>query len=504
MSPINSHRQLPKHLTRLSRAATSVLAAALLATSACANVVHLAANGIGQVLIFPYYTTRAGTVSLVSLVNTTLEAKAVRINVREARRGAIVASVNLYLSAADVWTGALIDDGEGASIFSNDTSCTAPAISSSSSLKLSNAEFVNDSPTPNLARDSRDRTREGYLEVIEMAAIPNVTATGKNVTHVAGKPACAAGITGLAFEPPVADLKAATGGLMGTLSFVNVNKGMLASTPGTALDGFWLTGPAAPAPRVWAANSSDINLTSGKNTSVAHSAQGNRYISRFANSIDAVSAAMMSDTMNSEYAFTADGVIAGTMVVNMPTKPYYILTSSPAPFTRTWDGSSGKSCDDIASSSFDREEFAFAPEGGFPEPPPGLVYPSACYVANAIVPGLDSTSTPDLSLFASTLAIGKLAGQNQGLMVVTPGKEGGHIQITPTNRNAALKPLASSVLQRTSAGTFAWTPVSAALYGLPIIGFTLSQAAYQTGSPQQNYGDATPLRSTAIVITTGQ
>ncbi len=322
----------------MSRAGTSVLATALFATTAGANVVHLAPNGVGQVLMYPYYTTRGGTVSLVSLVNTTAEAKAVRINVREARRGAVVARVNLYLSAKDVWTGALIDDGDGASLISNDSSCTAPAISPTAALKLSNAEFVNDNaPFPDAARDGRDRTREGYLEVIEMASIPNATPTGRGVTHVAGKPTCVAGqLKDVAYEPPVADLRAPTGGLMGTLSFVNVSKGMLASAAASALDGFWLTGPDAPTPRVFAANSSQIDLTSGKNTSVAHSGSGGvdqRYLSRFARSIDAVTAAFMAYTVYSEYGFTQDQIIATTMVVNMPTKPYYIynrlVTNSP-------------------------------------------------------------------------------------------------------------------------------------------------------------------------------
>ena len=497
--------------TQLARAIARVAVVSLVATAtitASANTIHVAPNGIGQVLIFPYYTTRGGTVSLISLVNTTVAAKAVRINVREARRGAVVARINLYLSAKDVWTGAIVNDVDGAMIVTNDTSCTAPAIGSG--LPLSNAEFVQDAAS----FATRDRTREGYLEVIEMATIPNASPTGTSVTHVAGKPNCvkAGALADVAFEPAVADLKAPSGGLMGTLSFVNVNKGMLASTPATALDGFWLTGLAAPAPRVWAANSSEINLTSGKNTSVVHRSGGSpfassslidRYISRFANSIDAVSAAIMSDTVSSEYAFTKDQVIATTMVVNMPTKPYYILGSETGPFQRKWDGAKGQSCDDIQVTTTDREEFVGTVDSDF-SGPPGRVYPSPCFVSNPIVFGSDSLSTPDLSFLGSSLAIGRRAVQFQELDVIPAGKEGGHVLITPTNPTAVLKPVESVVLQRTSAGALVWTPVSATLYGLPIIGFTLSQAAYQTGSPQQNYGDATPTRSTAKVNATPQ
>ena len=504
--------------TRLARTIARAAVVSLVATAtftASANTIHVAPNSIGQVLIFPYYTTRSGTVSLISLVNTTTAAKAVRVNVREARRGAVVARINLYLSAKDVWTGAIVNDADGATIITNDTSCTAPAIGSG--LPFSNAEFLTDkNPYPGVLYDTRDRTREGYLEIIEMATIPNASPTGMSVTHVAGKPNCvkAGPLADVAFEPAVADLKAPSGGLMGTLSFVNVNKGMLASTPATALDGFWLTGPAAPALRVWAANSGEINLTSGKNTSVAHSAQGSRYISRFANSIDAVSAAMMSDTVSSEYAFTADQVIATTMVMSLPTKPYYVLPAAlviapPAkpPFQRAWDAGEAKSCDDTQSLSTDREEFVGLSNDDFirvPTLPSTLASP--CFVANPISISYQAgaSSTPDQSFLGSILTVHQFASQNQGVTVVSAGKEGGHIQITPINPNAFLTPLESSVLQRNSTGAVVSVPVSATLYGLPIVGFTLSQAAYQTGSPQQNYGDMTPMRSSSKVAVTPQ
>ena len=58
--------------------------------------------------------------------------------------------------------------------------------------------------------------------------------------------------------------------------------------------------------------------------------------------------------------------------------------------------------------------------------------------------------------------------------------------------------------QRGNDGTLKWAPVAATLYGLPVVGFTLSQSTYQTGSPQQNFGDTTPVRTTSKVVTTPQ
>ena len=295
-----SHRLRRLRHTLVTLAACATFAAGIGGTTAAsANAMHVSSNGTGQVLLFPYYTARGGTVSLLSLVNTTMQAKAVRVNVREARGGFMVAQFNVYLSAKDVWTAAIVSDADGAQIVTNDTSCTAPSMATG--LPFSADAYSGDVSTLR----SRDRTREGYLEVIEMASIPNAKPSGIAVTHVAGVPPCrVAGtpISDSAYEPPAVDLVAPTGDLMGSLSFVNVAKGMLASAAPTAIENFWLTGTGAPTPRVVPANSSAMDLTSGKNTSIAFAGAsfefvGNiytrnteQYTARFSTSLDAVSA----------------------------------------------------------------------------------------------------------------------------------------------------------------------------------------------------------------------
>ena len=163
------------------------LSCAALAMPAAAQTMHVETSGRGQALIFPYYTVRNGTVSLVSLVNQTVAAKAVRVRVRESVGGQPVAELNVFLSAKDVWTAAIVPTADGASIISNDKSCTLPKFSQNTSptsipLPFSNAAYLTDTPS------ALDRTREGYLEVIEMASLPNSSSLGKDVTHVAGVP----------------------------------------------------------------------------------------------------------------------------------------------------------------------------------------------------------------------------------------------------------------------------------------------------------------------------
>ena len=64
--------------------------------------------------------------SLLSVVNSTASAKAVKVRFLEGRNSREVLDFNLYLSAKDVWTAAIIPTLLGAGIFTDDKSCTNP------------------------------------------------------------------------------------------------------------------------------------------------------------------------------------------------------------------------------------------------------------------------------------------------------------------------------------------------------------------------------------------
>jgi len=66
-----------------------------------AQAVNIDPDGLGQVLIYPYYTTNGGNVTLLSVVNTTDEAKAVKVRFKEGKNSREVLDFNLYMSA---WT----------------------------------------------------------------------------------------------------------------------------------------------------------------------------------------------------------------------------------------------------------------------------------------------------------------------------------------------------------------------------------------------------------------
>ena len=476
------------------------LSCAALAMPAAAQTMHIETSGRGQALIFPYYTVRNGTVSFVSLVNQTVSAKAVRVRVREAVGGQPVAELNVFLSAKDVWTAAIVPTTDGASIVSNDKSCTLPKFSGSTSsspvpLAFSNAAYATD------ALSALDRTREGYLEVIEMATVDNASLLGKDVTHVAGVPACRltddAGIA-LVQNPlavPATSVAAPSGGLVGSMSFINLGDGLGVSYNATAINGFWKTGAGAPMPTITSPGSRLPDLASGGNSTITVTDKGKTYVSTFARSIDAVSALFMSSSINGEYAFTTDGVLSNVFVVAQPTKPYYVYSANLAPFQRPFSASTSSACDDGYFTSLDREEFVGTEPDDFGLRPPGYVPPLQwCGTANVIgFTSYGGSVAAAPTAFNSPRLRSLSVVQNQGFPAPL-GREGGRVEMVATAFSARLVPTSSFVFARSDAtGELAWTPATHTYFGLPMIGFALSIAKYNAGSPQQNFGNLNPL-----------
>ena len=82
------------------------------------------------------------------------------------------------------------------------------------------------------------------------------------------------------------------------------------------------------------------------------------------------------------------------------------------------------------------------------------------------------------------------------------GKEGGHVQLAPTAPSAKLVPTSTLVLSRSeTSDALISTPVNYTYFGLPMIGFALSVGKYNTGSPQQNFGNLNPLTTQRSIKT---
>ncbi|HXN15771.1 MAG TPA: hypothetical protein VN878_05290, partial [Usitatibacter sp.] len=196
---------------------TAVLAG--LGAAGTAEAVYLSPNKMGQVLVYPYYTVQSSGGNswntYISVVNTTTQAKAVKVRFIEGKTSAEVLDFNLYLSPNDVWVAAIIPaDLTGASataaghLITNDRSCTNPPIPAGG-VDFRNIQYATGiDALPGVALD---RTREGYLEMLEMGVLSGTWAPA--VTHVAGTPANCS-VVQVNVGPP--SIAAPGGGLVGT------------------------------------------------------------------------------------------------------------------------------------------------------------------------------------------------------------------------------------------------------------------------------------------------
>jgi hypothetical protein len=371
-----------------------------LGVAATANAVSLNPNGLGQVLIYPYYTTNADSAgnaynSLMSVVNTTDSAKAVKVRFLESFHSIEVLDFNLFLSKFDVWTAAILPSSSGgAMILTQDNSCTIPA----NSLLKAGVNFVNSAYAGDGAGSTLDRTKEGYVEIIEMTAYSTFNCTSSVVTHVNSVPACQSAKHPLNDASASADADFASGGLFGGMVLINVGEGQAYSQDAVALVNFncgplyFNAGSILPnlsnvgecARATGGPKSLTIGLTrpfEGSDVGV----YGSFWPAPFYLSVDAVSAVLMHNTIANEYALDAS-ILAGTdWVVTMPTKTFYI-NNGTGPATKLFQNNFNKtdlSCDDIFLNIYDREENTTTTPVSFSPPSPGQTA-QLCYEANVI------------------------------------------------------------------------------------------------------------------------
>jgi len=348
-----------------------------LGVTGAANAVSVNPDGLGQALIYPYYTVRDQVLgapfnSLLSVVNSTASAKGVKVRFLEGKNSREVLDFNLYLSAKDVWTAAVIPTANGAGIFTADKSCTTPVVSSSASAPT---EFVNYAYTGSAADGadtSLDRTREGYVEIIEMGNLTGATAAA--VTHASGVPACSP------LGGASADTVPGNGGLFGGITLVDVLSGEDITADAVALQGFSSTSlwaaPGSILPNLQSVNPKTSVVTTGTMTFITDWSGPNFF------TIDPVSAVLMHNNVYNEFVLDAATKSSTDWVLTMPTKfAYYSGTAVQALFQRNF-GASG-ACDDVVITQFDREERTIVSATSFSPPPPTQT-DSLCWEANVI------------------------------------------------------------------------------------------------------------------------
>jgi hypothetical protein len=141
----------------------------------------------GEALIFPFYSAQNGNDSLISIVNTTADYKAVKVRIIEGTESEETLDFNLYMSPQDHFSFAVTADGDGAKLVTNDTSCTVPAIMDGEQA-FNDLLWVEDDDDGNpLIGTAQGREQAGYIEVIEMGQIIR-TDFQEAIIHVDGEP----------------------------------------------------------------------------------------------------------------------------------------------------------------------------------------------------------------------------------------------------------------------------------------------------------------------------
>ena len=153
-------------------------------------------GGTGHQLFVPYYNVQNGNATLFNVVNTdTVNGKAAKVRFRGASNSDDVFDFQLYLSPGDVWAANISKGADGRAILTtSDRSCTLPAgVGAGSGNSFVTARLPQTFTVDNLA----SQTREGYIEVFNMADIPPAGAGSlfEAIKHINGIPPCNGGGT---------------------------------------------------------------------------------------------------------------------------------------------------------------------------------------------------------------------------------------------------------------------------------------------------------------------
>ena len=463
-------RHLP-HARRL----LAVAALAFLALPAQAmNVSQL---GLGQVLLFPYYTVRNGYDTLLSVTNTSASTVVARVRFREALNGREVAAFNVVLAAFDVWTGAATSNaaGDGAVIRTYDRTCTAPFFPVSAGVTGRELAFHNLAYTGSAsdgASQSLDRVREGYVEVIAMAGfmsedsrVPVLALDGFHGLPADCHSVAAAGAPD--YDPTL--LNPPRNVLAGAATLIHVANGIALDVPVTHIEGFsdqkpiWFP-PDSPHPDLADGDAAEA---------AAYFDDGATFSDPIpTNSADTISALLMTDLIINE--FVADGLGAMTSwVVTFPTKRHYVdRPTAVPPFTDIF-GDDGTACEYYGNPIFDREQGTVMPFGTSPSPQVHSKF--LCHTVDV----LDVGGYPLLGDGTNHLVLKNALSRTDGVL--------------PFFAPAGWAPL-TLMGSAQGIGT-AKAPVSRGGTGLPAIGFAaiVRNNASEAGN-NRNYGSTIPHR----------
>jgi len=451
-----------------------------------ANAVYLNQNGTGQVLLYPYYTVQGGHNTYLSVVNTTTDVKVVKVRFREGRASFEVLDFNLYLSPRDVWTAAVVPSpsSDAGMLVTNDSSCTNPQI------PTGGVEFRNflyeDTDT---GGDGLDRTREGYIEMLEIGRIDPLLDADLVPTNplwyaavhcqVTLRPSCT-GLRGVGLNL-ASSLLAPSGGLMGTGTLINVTNGQDSGYNAVALQQVF------DEPLTSEISNDTPNFSDAVANSIVVSGTS-AFSAIWADGIDAVSSVMMHSRVLNEFVLDTVTNSNTDWVMTFPTAHYYrdnILAI--APFTRTTSPTGA--CEQYNIRFVNREETSFIPVLSDFSPRPqagGLCWESTVISIRNGAPHMPTGGTSGVLRSVNTTAITIPATFQNGWANL----QFADTESSPDTGNG-LGAVDAYEFFLDSPGISSPLGNSLTFHGLPVIGFMVRTFNNGTlGNFQANYGSA--------------
>ncbi|MEO8673774.1 MAG: hypothetical protein ABI411_20895 [Tahibacter sp.] len=396
-----------------------VIAAAIATVvSSVTGAVSLNPDGTGQVLLYPYYTVNANNATLISVVNPTDHTKAVRVRFREGYNGQSVFEANVFLGPFDVWTANVfsLSAAGGANLLTDDESCTLPDIKGATGpgvLRLPDGRSYRPFSTANLQTDGGptgvSRTREGSLEILDMARLQSGSDAESAILADNGVPAGCGSIEALIQSQP-GELLPPSGGLFGAANIVDPALGTLIGYNADALEGFYhLSGNLYFAPGSASPALDDARTTTS--TAVAYvssntlGAPSETVTATYSagSAVDAVSAVLTQETLLNEFVLESGSASESEWVISFPTKHHYVgLAPAVAPFIARF-AAPGRAPVVVGYTALDRDQGYFSLIDGIgvptPFPPTTLNYetqilsflPEASYLASGGVSAVFSS-----------------------------------------------------------------------------------------------------------------
>jgi hypothetical protein len=452
-------------------------------------------KGLGEALIIPYYSVNNNLNFLATITNTTGQIKAIKINFREGQHGYAALSYNVYLGAYDTWSFALLPttstlegfEGQNTAFqISFDTSCAPFLVKSGHEFS---AEHIMD------GSNHLQRTREGFVEIIEMGSNNDGSALFAAASHGStGVPASCGTIQGFWNndwnEESGGDVNThllpPSGGLMAEAQLIDVAQGINYSIPTIALDDFHVD------EAITHVHPNDSSLSLDVAKPVANLIANNTFYEvAFDTGINAVSAVLMSDQLISTYALDSAAAGKSETIYTQPTRRFYVGfndTNATNPYNTNTLVSN---CMDTSYGGitmeqviFDRESQYDFPSGGtIGTPPPEPPKPAICgsvFTQSFYLPGQQAEE------FSS------LTQSHNSLTTTTPS-------ISHATENGFVR--TEFIDSEPLVGTELDTERTLQIHGIPIIGVSL-QRFTNAGAGEgllAQYGGAQLIKSSVTV-----